>query len=487
MPIISAIDNFILRVRKNTCGEIFLFFLLAIASYFLSSLIVFPGYIPPLAAHHSDMYIPVVFVERFPHVMDLVRSYPRPVCMGVAYFLGMVGFKFTMVVLIGLTFFSAALVFYVLEKYYLFKQISLILIFFSQLIFFSLPGYFLYGSYDIGAVLASFFGILGIFFLEKINNKKVAIGVFGLCTLCSAFSKEHFLLALELYAICYAVYYKLTAKQAIPIVSIPLFSVILICFDAYFFGHTNFVGLNKAHEDAYHISLQLSSIFNTAFFYIKPFSHPIFLIAFIGCSVAALLNKKALLFFAVVSLGFACYVAYLLIPNHRLGHYYWSGMPFLMAIVPIAFFPVKNSFINRIKNIVLVLLCGLVLAVSKKADHAMDWSLAQQNINKNIIDALNKNKISILQHKNILICGLTFPFHPWSNQEFLTKYLGYSGTWGLLYNESLIHFPNSRLITIVKDPSSKEIQQYDWVFIFNGQGQLTGSLAPTEYITKNFH
>lgn len=85
-----------------------------------------------------------------------------------------------------------------------------------------------------------------------------------------------------------------------------------------------------------------------------------------------------------------------------------------------------------------------------------------------------------------MVCGITFPFHPWAHPECLKRYLNYSGKWGLLYDKALAGFSNSELLTIVKDPTPQELQQYNQVFIFNDQGQLVQILSSAEYLKKVF-
>lgn len=482
--------NYCLQIiRNNSWGEIILFFLSAVAAYFLSSWLIYPGYILPLAAVHSDMYISLDLVESYP--LWAMHLWPRCVGMMLYYLVSLIGFKFGIVFTISLTFINSALIFSILEDYYLGVKIPLLIAFIAQLTCFSLPDYAISSFYDWG-VVAVFFGILGVFFLEKIKNKKIATFAFGVCAILSGLSKEHFLVPLELYALCYVFVRNTSLSRGILIIIIPVVAAGIMLIDAYLV-HSPFIKLGYNATDPYYISLSIGSVLSSIGFYFQIFLHPIFIVSFLLLFILAYVRKRIILFSMFFILGFSCYLPYLTIPNHRTENYFWAGVPIFMALIPIAITPLKEKIIADCKDLLLIcsLIIGTILFLNtcRKIDPGyMDWHLTQHTINKNVLDGLTHNQTLIQKDKNILVCGLDFPFHPWSHPGFLKRYLGYSGKWGLLLNKTLTIFPiHNDKVNIISEPSNERLSEYDHIFIFNTQGRLVDLLTPNEYIAKYRH
>ncbi len=477
--------NILTKLRLCLYGELLLFVITAVIAFFLSRLFIFPGYIASLAPHHADVYGYIAFSQSCTSILSILL-YPRCVMMLFIWIFGLFGLKFLMAAIIFLTFINSALVLYILETFYLLKKIPLVVVLLSQFLFFSLPGYYLSCSYDIGGILAVFFGLLGILALEG-GNKKYSIVLLFFFSLLSVLSKENFIIALECYLLFYLFIHKAPLWRFAAIIAIPIISFIIAYLDAKLTCPV-FLGLNKSIDHPYYVSLLPHSIFETALFYLNPFLSYFFLSAFLLALIISFTNKKLLLFIAIFVISIACYIPYWVIPNHQSAYYYWTGMSVLICIIPIIFYSDNASFVsNLIKRIIIVTACFCVLYHCRYWNcKNINFSLAEEEINRNIIEGINNNKASLQMCSNILVCGLNFPFHPWHHPYFLKKYLNYSGKWDLLFNENLAKYQDNALVHIVKNPSLEEVKKYDRILIFNKDGKLTKIITPSEY-QENFN
>lgn len=479
----------IANLRANSGIEILIFLILAVIAYFLS-LLIFPGYISPLAIHHSDTYGYVGLSSGQSlgrNFYTTILSQPRAIHVGVTYWVGMLDLKILMRFFIGITLINSALAFFILEKFYLKKQISLLAILLAQTTFFSFPGYYISNTYDTGATLAAFFLFIGIFFLETMpKNSLQGMVLFFFSCIFSVLSKENFIPALEIYAFFYLLTHKPSAVTSFIIFTAPIFAFGIGCVDSWL---TNpiFLNLNKGSSDPYFISFKLTSLLEGVVFYLKPFSNGV------TCSVAlisfiiAALNRKALLFFAIFLMGIFCYIPYLLIPNHKFSYYWWSGMPILMLLIPVLFYSDKNDIWHqsnhctwwlRLRNSLILVCCLGMILTSCRFNNKPEtkWCLLQQDINRNIIDALESNKIMLQKYKTFLVCGINFPFHPWMHALFLKRHIGIE-KWDLLYTPSLANFGPDPYIKIIKNPSLEDLKKYDCILIFNKQGKLVSCIT----------
>lgn len=164
-----------------------------------------------------------------------------------------------------------------------------------------------------------------------------------------------------------------------------------------------------------------------------------------------------------------------LLPNHHVSGYSFNGTYILY--LPLLFIPVLGAE-KMISKLTIVLIFGACITsplLNKVKYKSNDWTLIQENIERNLLNALKPlilNSKQSSQPIRVLVVGITFPFSPFDHPECLRSF-----EHGDYFNFDIVKvdppYPNERkdLVQFIT-PSDTLIKKYDQKWIFNGDGKI---------------
>ena len=312
---------------------------LAIASiaYFCAIAFVFPTYVAPLAAFHSDLYDEV---NAIPIVAGAVHAFsgPRPVGVALSQIIGRSGLEGVIAIQISYTVALLALSMMLCESFLLRRTIPWWIAFVTFLVAMSAPSFYFSAGYDPGN-LAFLVAMVGVFVWESRSNEAFAWLLAALFFTASALIKENVLLALVVYALA-VVIRDGRAKGASAFAIVGITSAAAAVALAYESGiHSHFTHAGTAAGDSYTINLHADSLVASLRYYTSPLWNLPVAVLTCNCLLGVWLNRRLKLSLFVVVAGLALYAPYLILPNHLLGYYFWVPWPVLMLLIPLAWTP----------------------------------------------------------------------------------------------------------------------------------------------------
>jgi len=461
--------------------RVLMIYALSVAIYFIILQFGFPGYIAPLAAHHSDEYgaAQLALQERNPfHFWNWVR----PVSFIFADLVGHFGFEGSMASAIALLLLNLALLLFVLERR-LRKPFPIWILILSIGFALSAPFVYLSAGFDVPSSLALFFGILGILSLET------SVGVYSLCfasltfTL-SAFSKEGFIPISVLYTIAAAFASKEAAWKRLAIVATAMVAA-FAAFLRMHLGGSTFVNLDASPSEPYFINLAPESVLKCFWLYIQALLTPSTLTFASVLTVLVFIRKRLLLASIIVVAACVSLLPYSVLPNHLFAYYTWQPFPFLMLLIPCALVPSSALLSRKVARTSVALACILAVenvaafSFQQRRDPGAQWSLSQQNINRNLLSAVRAHARDIRASRSVLVCGLTFPFHPWEYPDFISNEIGYLGQWYLAQDAATVASQSPNKVVPIGFNLVKW-NQFDTILIFRPDGTLAGDFDGTQ-------
>jgi hypothetical protein len=301
----------------------------------------------------------------------------------------------------------------------------------------------------------------------------------------SALTKESFVPALGVYGIARALRRPLSGSNVV-FLALPFLAAAVALVDARLV-HSTFVSLSSQATDPYRISVAPSSLLASTAFYVAPLENAPFFVLLLCCGLGVWINQRAQAAIGLLAASLSLYLPYLILPNHRLGYYQWAPMPLLMLLVPIAWTPRTGAAgepepekaTPRIRlaartAIVAALIFAIVGFGAGEYSPFGNWSLGQQNYNRSVVAGIRSLAPSLHTAHSVLIVGVSNVFHPWSHAEFLSRELGFTGTWHVAVA------PGGRPIPPQAHAESIAYDQihwndYDLVVVFSNDGRLAGS------------
>ena len=472
-------------MKLPLCRLLPLLCLAAVAQY-LAFQFIFPGYYQPLSAHHPDMYLPASDAAGHFGLHD-VFGYSRPVLMLLAVTAGRLGFEGSMVVFTLFSLINFALAVLMLETLVLKVTVRWHVVLATGIVTFSFPGFYLAYTHDVGASFATFFGLLGIYALVTTVNTNPAWLLAGSLFCLSSLSKESFLPVAFIAVLAMVARRRKLDAVSFLLLALPLIALAVMLVDSHLTSSI-FVKSASAPDDPYHIVLQARSIWKLLWFYIGPTLNP-WTAALIGvCAFQVWRTGRLAIFLLLLLSSLALYSPYTLLPNHKMGTYWWSASTLLPLIIPLALTGGASTHAQvrhwgaylfhrwtGTFSVILIWFLGVMTVVSFSTFAAGNeqWSILQQNINRNLLSGVRAAKPQLATARSVLVCGLTFPFTPWARPEFMNRELEFHGVWHVVQHEARPAPGVAASVQMIRD---RDIQwsDYDLVIAFDDTGALTG-------------
>jgi hypothetical protein len=461
----------------------------ALVAYAVSLALIFPHFVAPFAPFHSDMYVPANLAARG-FTYEAALHGPRPLMWMTLLTAGRFGIEGSAAFLTLLTLADLALALTLLERYVLRRAVPVWVAFAAFAFAIAGPEFYFVAGYDGGATAAMLFGLLGVLCWEAGARDGRALLLTGACFTLSTLTKESFIPALLAYGIYAAWREPLPRLTRVAVMAVPLVAALLAFADGQL-TKTPFVALHGSAQSPYAISFAPASIASLAGFYLGPLFAPAGLLVLVALFAGAWARGRLAVAGGLFAVAIALATPYMLLPNHRLEYYQWTPMPLVMLLVPLAWTPpasgssaVAAAWRDRVRaaTAVLVPLCLAVALIARAEDRTSGWwSLQQQAIDRSLLADLRSVGPEVRRSRTVLVCGLSFPFHPWSNAEAVTRDLGFHGEWTVADEPG---FP-----PIDPQPHAQPIgydavrfTDYDLIVIFRADGTLAGAYRPEQLL-----
>lgn len=482
-------------VRTRTFGalaerfefRLLLNFAYAIAAYLFVLRFVFPGFVGPLAAFHDDMYIgPNLAALGIPY--DAFLSWPRPVIWLIIRLGGQLGFEGSVAFTTAITLLALALALTLVERYLLRRTIPWWLALGTLMLAMTGGNFYFVAGYDIGTSAAIVFGLLGIAIAEAGDPMpKTYVVVLALYVL-SALTKESFLPALVVYGVARSLRRPFDARN-VAFLGLPFVAGGVALADGQF-AHSTFVELGSSATNPYRISLAPASIAACARFYLAPLANWGFALLLLSCAAGIWINGRVRAGIAMATAAFSLYLPYLVLPNHQLAYYQWAPMPLLMLLVPLAWTPngamvqtppAATRQVRRAAQLAILVSLALAIVAFGIGDDSPfgRWSLQEQNYNRAVLAGVRSQAPQLRNARSALVVGVSNVFQPWLEADFLSRDVGFTGTWYLAQR------PDDRPIGSQRNarPIAYDAivwTDYDLVIVFAPDGQLAGTYRGDE-------
>ena len=502
---------------------------------------VFPGYYRPLTPQHSDFYIPVELANSAAGFLSYA-SWPRPVGMMFAYFIGCFGIYGSTAIVVLLTILNCALSVTLFRRMlqidFKWPLIAVFLIY-TYLVF-SEPYFYIFYAQDILSQLSYFFLLFGFIGFYVMHDRSI-LGA-NLClfifTMLAFLSKETYGISAIIVAVAWFSYsYSRSLKRAMMPVLV-VFGALCLSF-----GYNVYVKSPFLSSAAYKTDLSPASIFSEWGLY----AHEALNIAYLALFVTIVLacyyyfhqETRRRVFYILFGCIIAALCAWLpnaLIPGHHFSGYSWNGasilfLPVLLiakiwtenfgvqntmsvskSIISTTISAVthrggmrhwlirnsKNQFVLRyaagteVLSGFLIIMLSLVCItnpICNKKDYAKNWwVLAQEDTQRNLLKALN-TLIGEIKPENgtesILITGLTFPFSPFDHPSALQTFPN-----ARFINFDVVRYspfnPRGR-IDHVKSIAALDVNsaEYSQIWVFDNDGQLIRRFHRSEPLSKS--
>ena len=355
---------------------------------------------------------------------------------------------------------------------------------------FSHPYFYFNYAYDIYDSVSYIFLITILISWNVYNrseNKMMLLLISFLTFLC-LLSKETYAPSLLLFWS----YQMIFSKRRREAVGLFITTIVVLVFSVYHskvISKSPFINTSAGESDAYYISYDFTSIIHIFMIYLRDWSN-IYVFLIIALILIFAIRKKLfwkeiLLF---VGMGLATYLPYCLLPNHIFPMYTWLSVPLsycailfvqpLLTRMPLDGFSIKGRRLQKKLAVVLFTLLLLLLSYGGlKVYYAHEYpgtsyNLLQEEINRNILNNFENIKKNVQPGDKVLITGLTSPYHPFLNGEFITGYFNRA----LLIEWTIAVVEESRVTSeenyARKIVPPEKFQDYDKVIAFDGLGRL---------------
>ena len=451
--------------------------LLAIAAlaYLLCLQFVFPGYVHPLVPHHDDFYFPPG-LSYDGHSLAEKLQWPRPLGFLAMEILGILGLKGYLLVLVLITLANAALTMALAQR--IFGQpVSWFVALVYCILLFAHPDFYVDYLHDAFGTLSYFYLILALHawytYREKGDRRWVA--VCAILLLLIGFTKEtYFVSALGLWLV--QIYLCRGAQRRM---SVLLFAGCCAFFAAGLAANAHsMTAVLHVKTDAtspYHVSLAPRAVLRAFWFYASRLFHPATLVLVLS-GIAALYRRREpmVMACALLVVGAAALLPYAVLPNHLDSMYAWTGAA--LAFAPLLFLSrvLQQAGIWRTAAVYagVAALAFLSIRMSRSSYEEHRWTIAQEKINRNVLDSFPALKGLDGAVRKVLVTGLDMPFEPFHTASYVRAEFGARREWTVLIPERSApkNEPTVRLVP----PSAVQLRDYDAAFGFGEDGRLIG-------------
>jgi len=451
--------------------------LLAIAAlaYFLCLQFVFPGYFHPLVPHHDDFYFPPG-LSYDGHSLVEKLQWPRPLGFLAMQALGKLGLKGYLSVLIFVTLASAALTIH-LARRICGQPISWFIAMAYCILLFAHPDFYVDYLHDAFGTLSYFYLILAMHawysYREKGDQRWVAVS--AILLLLIAFTKEtYFVSALGFWLI--QTYLCRGAQRRMSVLLMAgccVFFAVGLAANAH--SMTAVLHVKMDATSPYHVSLAPGAVTHTFWFYASRLFHPAALVLVVS-GIAALYRRREPMIMAclLVAAGAAALLPYAVLPNHLDRMYAWTGAA--LAFSPMLFLsrPWQRDGFRRTVALYagVAALVFLSIRTSSASYEEHRWTIAQEKINRNILDSYPALRALDGTVRKVLITGLDMPFQPFHTASYIRAEFGGGREWTVLIPERGVAKKETPVQLV--PPSAVQLRDYDAAFGFGEDGRLRG-------------
>jgi hypothetical protein len=451
---------------------------IVLAGYWLCLKFLFPGYFAPLSAFHVDFYDYAASAVH-PYSILLTR-YSRPASFAVAKFLADAGFPTLLAGEIVIALLSVLLTLAFAQRTLgLYSNRVLAPFAIYVVVLFGHPEFYAVHRHDLAAESAYLFLLLGLLaWLAFVDARRtlgparrviLAIGAVS-CTAMSAFSKETYFVA----ALCLLAGLAFSGRQNRR--SHAAFFVLLVILVCCSYGWNRHIGWPPANVSSdYKMSLALSDLARTYYFYLRHFLNPAFiLLPLIGIATVARDRSRFVLGCAFVLAGLAVFIPHAILPNHLDSEYAWLAAPLFLA--PVLLIgrparPMRLSFLNLVTAVVAVLVIagpgGYWWTYQTPAER---WFVEQDRKGAAMVQSLNRLR-AIPRPSRVLVVGLEDTSIPWEAGDFLHDEFGDRILWSVVLPES-IEYRRSSPLADFPHAADLKLENFDRIATFNSSDRL---------------
>ncbi len=448
-------------------------FAIAAAAYWACLQFVYPGYFHPLYPHHDDFYFPPGLSFDGHSLLEKLQ-WPRPLGFLMMEAVGKAGLKGYLLVLVVITIANSALTIALARRIFG-KPVSWFLALAYCMLLFAHPDFYVNYLHDAFGTLSYFYLILAMHawysYRESSSSRYRAVCV--TLMLLVALTKETYFVSALVFWLAQSFLCRGAQRRAGAI----LLGASLVFFAAGLaanaYSMKTFLHVNIDASSAYHVSLEPAAVTRAFFFYTQHLLHPAVLALILSGIAVLYQNREKMITAAALMIAGICALApYAVLPNHLDSMYAWTGAT--LAFSPVLF--LSRAFrrpdmwrTGAIYAAVAVLtLISIRTSAARYEEHS--WLLAQEKINRNIIDSYPQLKGTEAASKNILITGLAMPFQPFHTASYIRAEFGPGRQWTVvapkgaaLKSEAPVRFA---------PPDAVRPGDYDAAFGFDEEGRL---------------
>jgi len=440
---------------------------IVVLTYFLCLQFAFPGYVHPLTPHHNDFYFPPGLSVDGHSLLEKL-SWPRPLGFLAFQFLGHFGLHGYLFILVCIALTNAALMIALVGRILGHRVYWMAALVYCALLF-AHPDFYMDYLHDAFATLSLFYLLLALHaWMEyRETGRERYVAVCCALMLLLAFTKEtYFLSALCPWAF-EAVLRQKKQRQAAGIllgVSLALFIVAAITNT---YSLENVIRLETGTAAPYHASLAPANLFDGVVFYS---SHLFPVVALLAVAAAfALARVHRLEALGIFLAGVCAVLPHAVLPNHTDSMYAWTGAT--LAFAPVLFVPrPSRALMFRAQIAIAAVLVFIFVWTNRSRYEAHRWTIQQEKINRNILAAYPALKRIAGGSTNILVTGLSMPFHPFYTASYVRAEFGPRRDWTVLVPRGQ-PAKSERSLQLAK-PDLINPADYDYAFGFDEDGNL---------------
>lgn len=496
--------HFFLFKKNKIITENFLiflsFFIIALIVHALVLKFVFPGYYSPLIPMHSDYYMPAALANTLGATYIGFFGSPRPITYAFSRIIGYCGIYGSIACIIVLVCVNISLsVFFIKRIFNIPFNLFFIIVFICYCyLLFSHSYFYIFYAQDIGAHLCYFFLFIGVYFYYILFNKHGILSGFilFLCCVLSFLSKETYALSALVFAFAWFIHYKKISllNGSLPFIIIILAIGVMLMYNVHI--HSTFVDLNASKGTAYQISFDPLKILQEWFRYFKE-SYNIANILMVLLIIVLLLksqteNKKELIFvtLACIVAAFVAMLPNALLLNHHFEGYSFNGSPlFYLALFFIPILKIKKDK-NKFNLSYLIVVLGFISPMLNWFNYKQcDWSLGQENTQKNMLKALDVLIKDLKPSANpikILVQGIIYPFCPFHYPQSLRVFPNAKYATFDVVSANASDKPRVDLVKFIM-PADTALNKYEQQWVFDNEGKLLSQMwAEKEIVFSNY-
>ncbi|MBV9505664.1 MAG: hypothetical protein JO323_11745 [Acidobacteriia bacterium] len=454
--------------------------------YWICLRFLFPGYFAPLSPFHIDFYDYAGAAAL--KLIQLLTRYPRPVAYLAMHFMGTAGLSGLMAgevaLALGNVLLTACLVRFVfrVDSLWMLGALPAYLI-----LLFAHPQFYFEHRHDLPAEVSYLFLILSLLawisavhirnprgWPNQLRRSVLLAGSF-LSALLFAFSKEtYFASALVLVAGLALVDTENRRRHLGFLEFLAIAELASISWTRHI--NSPFIGAGTGAEGSYHVSLSVTSLADTGWFYLSHLFNPALVLLCLMTLLVVKWNRSGLVFAgACMAAGCAVLLPHAVLPNHRFEEYAWAALPLLLAPVLLVG---STATAWRRAALQFGLLAVLTIAAvagpfgyeSAYSDPTLTWQVGQDRRGAALAESLHVFR-ELPEPAHILIVGLDDAAVPWQASGFILAEFGDRRYWTVVLPVAADMRHQSSIVRFA-EANSIRLENYEYVATYKPDGNL---------------